>query len=627
MKNFLKISVYLILGVLLILYIGFLTIPPFVNLDKYKPEIQKLAKEYTKLNLDYSKIKIFTTPLLSAGIIIEDTALTLPDNSVLLKTPRIKAGIALPSLLTLTLKTSKCYIDNPYINLEIVNGEQYKIVKIVENIINENISKPKPEVEETSEFPIDMDKITIKVPSIKIKDFEAKIDDLKSSHYLTLKGNELVLGYNSRLNTASVKTDMSLFSDENENIKANISVVSNLPNFEKNSEEVEPDETIQLPFINIVKIYQTYDLKANVEAKLDIKKSDKHDFSAFGFLNVDNITMKLSNIQLPESYLHSKFSGRKIKYESDIYAKNDEKISLNGEFAYGKHPKLITTILSDDIHFSNLLALFKGLLDSLNIKNDIASISANGHLKADTTIKTDFKKLTSTGSILIKNGFFINSKQGIGIKDINANLVFDNNILNIKDTSAIINDSKLTASGMIDNNSDVNIKIDVNNLSIPALYQAFAPKELKREFLINSALLTLHINLEGKLDKLNAKLKTVLSNLNMCDSKKTMYVANNLANINFVANSEDIKGSIDDSGFLFNIPSMKTQAKIEKMFINIDKNNITLNPFDLIYNNMSKINIKGQIANYLKNPDINLLLHGNLTTANIKQSLGKILLW
>lgn len=621
MKKFLLIFGYGILSVILLVYAAFLIVPPFISLEKYKPEIQKLVLDNSKLNLDYSKIKIYTTPFLSVGAIIENPEIKLPDGSLFLKSPRIKAGIALPSILTLTVKTSKCYIDEPYINMEIVNDEQYKIVKVIEDIINENNAKPKTENEE-KELPIDIEKIKIKVPSVKISNYNLFVNDLKSSHSLSLKGNELILGYNSNTNRVSVKTKSSLYSDDKENVTLDIKIASSLPEIEKNEDEADPEEKIEIPFVNPVRVYQTYDLKTNIVSRLDIKNTKSHGFIAFGFLNVDNLTLKLSDIKLPESYLHSKFSGKKIQYESNIYAKDNEKISLIGDVKYGKKPHLQSTIVSDEIHFTNLLALLKGLLDSLNIKNEIAQINASGYLKANAFIRTNFKKLSSNGSIIVKEGSIVNYKNNIGIKDIAANLIFENNVLNIKDTSATINGSKLTLGGMIDNNSNVNIKLDVNNLSLSALYSAFAPKELKREYLLNSAQLTSHIDIEGKLNDISAKLKTNLSNLSLSDYKKTMFITNKYADINLTANASDVKGRIDDSGFLFRIPSMKTTASVENVVVDVDKNNIVLNPFDLVYNNFSKINIKGKIANYVENPDLDLLLGGSLSTANIKQTLG-----
>ena len=141
MKNVLKYIGYSILGLVLFIYLAFLIVPPFINLDNYKNDIQKIVKETSKLNLDYSSLKIYTTPLLSAGIEIKDLNIFYDDKTSLLKTDKIKGGLALPSLLTLTVKTSRINIENPNINVEIVDSKQYKIVQIIEKIINFKVER------------------------------------------------------------------------------------------------------------------------------------------------------------------------------------------------------------------------------------------------------------------------------------------------------------------------------------------------------------------------------------------------------------------------------------------------------------------------------------------------------
>ena len=141
MKNVLKYIGFCFLGVVILLYLAFLIVPPFVNLDNYKSEIQKLVKENSKLNIDYSSLKLYSTPLLSIGVDVKDINIFYDDDSSLLKISKLKGGIALPSLLTLSAKTSRIYIDNPNINLEIVDSSQYKIIALVEKIINEQNKK------------------------------------------------------------------------------------------------------------------------------------------------------------------------------------------------------------------------------------------------------------------------------------------------------------------------------------------------------------------------------------------------------------------------------------------------------------------------------------------------------
>ena len=629
MNKFLKISLITLTSILSIFYIAFLIVPPIFNmaydLNQHKSDIQKIVKDSAKLNLDYSKIKIYTTPLLSAGAIVENINVTLDDKSSVFSADKIKGGIALPSLFTLTIKTANCDVINPKINLEIVNNEQYKILKVVEDIINENNAKPKPEPTNESELVNKIvEKIRIKIPSIKIANYEALINDLKSNHNLKLTGEKLIVGYNSARNTFKIKTDAKVLSDNNENIVANIDIFSSLPTPEKTTETKDPEEKIAIPFVNPVTIYQTYDLKTNVASKLRILNTKHRGFVAYGYFNVDDLNLKLSDIRLPNSYFHAIFQGKTIKYDSNIYAKNDEKISLNGELKYGKRPRIKTTILSDKLHFANLVALLEGLLDSLNIKNELNQIKTTGYLVANTTIKTNFKKLKSKGSILIKDGSFINPKNNIGIKDVVANLIFDNNVLNIQDTSLSINNSKLNAKGIIDNKSNTDIKLNIENLSLAELYSAFAPKELKQAFSLNNAILSTNVDIKGKLDNLNASLNTKLNNLNLSDPKKTLIVSNKELGIDFNVDPKTIKGEIANSGLNINLPLMKTTTKIDKLNIGIDNQNITINPFDLIYNNLSKVNIKGQIANYTtKDLNVDIFADGKIATTDLNQTLGK----
>ena len=72
----------------------------------------------------------------------------------------------------------------------------------------------------------------------------------------------------------------------------------------------------------------------------------------------------------------------------------------------GKHPKMKTNIATDTIHFDNVLKLLEGLLDSLNVKNNLSIIKAKGYLLANASIETNFKKIKSNGSIIVKEGLF-----------------------------------------------------------------------------------------------------------------------------------------------------------------------------------------------------------------------------
>ena len=622
MKLFFKILAITFISILGLSYLAFLIIPNFINLDKYKPAIQKMVLDNSKLNLDYSKLKLYSTPLLSLGIKIENTKITYIDSSELFYSPKIKTGIALPSLLTLTIKTAKTEIDNPAITLDIINDKEYKITKLIENIINQNLNKTKNETEPLNPFSQwIVDNLKIKIPSININNYNVIVNDIKNSNNLKLNGENLTLGYNSKTNNIKIKTISKLLSNNKENILADIDInASFLPNQKTKKEDKK--EEIKIPFINIVKIYQIYDLKTSINSKLKIKQTKKDGLLIWGHFNVDDFTIKLGNAHLPKSYLHSNFNKKEIKYDTNINFSQNENINFNGIFKKGKKSYLETTINSTEIHIENILNLLKGALDSFNI-TILDSINAKGILTANAFIKTDFKKLNSNGSITIKNGVFEETISKLKINNIIINLILDNNALDIVNTKATVNNSNLVVSGGIDNNSNSDIKLDFDELNLVSLYETFAPKELKNSYEITSANLSAHINIKGKLENLNAELKTKLKNLKLNDIKKTMFLTNNEAQFNLLSNSKETKGNLLNKGLLFSIPNMKTKLSINSTSINIDNKNITLIPFDLIYNDLSKININGSIDNYLEKPSVNIFLDGKIATQNLTQTLGK----
>jgi uncharacterized protein involved in outer membrane biogenesis len=137
----LKIFGLSLLGILVLFYLCFLfVLPNAIDINKFKPEIQKIAKEQANLSIDFKNAKIITTPLLGAGIKADNILIKLPDESVLFSADNFKTRIALPSLFVLTAKVSCLEINNPFINLEIAN-KQFKIIELIEELIRGDATK------------------------------------------------------------------------------------------------------------------------------------------------------------------------------------------------------------------------------------------------------------------------------------------------------------------------------------------------------------------------------------------------------------------------------------------------------------------------------------------------------
>ena len=481
MKTFLKYLGFTILGAMVLAYAGFLfVLPNAIDLNQYTPEIQKLAKEQAKLNVNFENVKIVTTPLLGAGIKAENISVKLPDNSVLFSADNVKTRISLPSLLLLTVKVSCCEIEKPFVNLEIINDENFKVVKLVEDLLNagkeQKLEEGRQTVQAEAEgFKFNPAWIRIKVPAVKLNNYKILVNDLKSKHYLDLKGEQLVLGYfNGK--SAKVKTYAELFSDENKNITANIDINTFLPPVEPSLDsEDDPAERIEIPFVNPVTMYRNYDLKANLDTKLRIRNHNDN-LTSYGHFDINNISLKVGNLKLPESYLRVKTFGSNVDLDTNIYAAQNQNIQLLGKFNYSHHPKMDMSIKTTDIKFNDLIILSKAFMDSLHIYNELAQVKATGALQADCCIKTDFKKLTSTGSILVKDGGLSVRKIGNVISKANINVKLDNNVLDIRNSSLLVGNQPITIDGKIDKKSVADINVSAKKIPLPILYISICRK-------------------------------------------------------------------------------------------------------------------------------------------------------
>lgn len=625
MKNLKNILGYSALGVLALIYASFLFIlPNVIDVNKFKPEVQKIAKEQANIFVDFNNAKIITTPLLGVGIKAEDISVKLPDESVLFSADNIKTRVALPSLCLLTVKVSAFELNNPYVNLEIANDEQFKVVQLIEDILNAGKEQRLEEV-----APTEVQKnwfnpkwIRIKVPNVILNNYKILVNDLKSGHYLKLNGEKLSVGYfNGK--SLRVKTYAELFSDENKNITANVNIDTFLPPpAPALDKEDDPAERIDIPFVNPVTMYRNYDLKANLDTKLRVRNS-KTGINSYGHLNIEGISLKVSNLVLPESYLRAKTFGKNVNLDTNIYTAKEQNIQLLGKLKYGKHPKLAMSINTADIKFNDLIILSKAFLDSLHIQNELAGITATGSLQADCYLKTNFKKLRSSGYILVKDGG-VNVK-GVGkvLADTNINLHLDDNILDIQNSSLYVNNSKVFIDGRIDKKSVADISVKADKIPLPVLYNAFAPRKVKESYNFKSGDATLELYVNGKLKNALATLKLGLGNLNIADRAGNLAILNKNFNTEFYVNSKDATGKITNEGLTISLPKTKSSVVAPMFEAKIADNNFVVKENKLNFNNKSAITYSGEVLNYKKLKSINFIAHGNVATDDMLQLIGR----
>ena len=622
-----KIFWFSMLGIVCAIYLAFLFIlPNVIDLNQYKPIVKDLAKENAKLDVDFGNAKIITTPLLGAGVKIDDISVKLPDNSLLFSADTIKTRISIPSIFLLTVKVSCFDIENPFVNLEIAKDNvDYKIVKLVEDILNENKEKTLGEekVEEQGWF--NPAWIRIKVPAAKLHNYRVVVSDPNTKHFLSLKGEELTAGYfNGK--RAKLKTYAELFSDENKNLTANIDINTFIPKSEPSLDsEDDPAERIDIPFVNPVSMYRNYDLKANLDTKLRINTHKDGSITSFGHLNVENITLKVSHLQLPESYVKIKTFGSTLDIDTNIYAAQEQNIQLLGKFRYGKHPRMDMNIKTGEIKFNDMLILSRAFLDSLRIKHELNQFKADGSLVSDCYIKTNFKKLKSDGFIRIKNGGLSIRNLGQVISKANINVLLDNNILNLKDSSLFVHQSKVYVDGSINEKSIADIKIKTDKLPLPVLFNAFAPKDLRNAYNFRSGDVSLDLLLSGKLKEAVGAANFSLENLNLSDRANNFTIKDSKLDGNFVCNAKakSLDGKIENTNFGIYLPKTGSTVTVPKLNVNIAKQNISIPENEILINDKSKLKYSGDVLNYNKLKKISFNILGTLDTNDLIKLIGR----
>ncbi len=628
MKKVLNILGLSLLGIIAVAYLCFLfVLPNVINLNKYKPMIKDIVKEQAKLDIDFSEVKAFTTPLLGAGAKFKDVSIKLPDGSLFLSSDKAKAGISLPSLILMTINVSSLEFDNPFINVEIAeDNSDYKFIKLIEDILNEkkeaNFGVEKQEPDKKIKF--NKSWIKIKIPNAKFNNYKVLITDLKSKHFLDLHGEKLKVGYFNR-KTLKVKTVAELFSDNNKNVYADLDIDTYLPAPRpKLDAEDDPAERIDIRFVNSVNMYQNYDLKTNIDAKYRARKNKDGKINAFGHINVEDIVMKVSELKLPASYARFKMFGSTVDMDTNIYTADNQNIQLLGKLYRSENPKMDMNIKTAKIQFNDLLTLTRAFLDSLRIKNELRQYKADGSLVADCYIKTNFKKLKSDGFVKVENGGLAVRDLGQVISKANIRAILEDSVLDIKDSSLYVNGSKVTIDGSIDKSSITAINVKTEKMPLAGLFNAFAPKDLRETYIVNSGNITLDATILGKLKEAIAGTKFQIENLNFAQRKNSFNLKNNKLFGEFTMSNKTktISGNITNDNFKFIIPKTGSSVVVPKLDIEVADKNVYIKENDILFNNNSKVKYSGEIIDYNKLKSIKFNTEGNVDTNDIVKFIG-----
>lgn len=445
-----------------------------------------------------------------------------------------------------------------------VNSDDKYLEKLVEDISHKDFSE---------------------LPNAKLKGYKISYLNKTNNDEYFLTGQELNLDKIINFKNFKLSTKGYLEINKQPYINYDISL---LPKFNFHEHEVKID---MLDFVNKIKLL---DFHSDVITDLKIYKTQRNEFQASGFLNIDNISVFDKTDKSPKSFVYLTLWGDKAGILSNIYTSQNKKVYVEGMINNSQKPVLDLKVKTDDIELSTLYNKLKLFTDLSRLKS-IDNI--DGTLNANFSLKGDLKKIKSNGYLKINNAIL--RAGNFKIDKINSEIDFSNNTINIANALGYVNKSPIMLKGSIDTN--VNLELLMSKVELKHLLPA--------QYGVKDGIISLSANITGKLDNINHKENLQVDNFASEKNGNTLSIdsiridtnKNNTAYINNVIlttpNTENIK-----------IPSLRLQ---------VDRENITL-PETNIFMPNSKLIVKGNMANNNKETAYNLYADGFINSSDIK---------
>lgn len=575
-------------AVSVMLYLAFLFVLPYsVDLNEYSPKITQMIQDNTGFQVNLEGLKIKTAWNLSAGASIKKVDLKYSSGEKFAQINNLQINLSLIPLLFKEVQVDK------------INAE--KILANI-NVNNKETTKPPMLNSKPSSF-----KYSKNMPDILVKKY--RVSFIKGKNKYSIKGTDLKISDFVLNEKIKVKSNGELILNEKNQISYNISVFSNVfP--EKKKESFE--------FIKIFEDLYKYNIKAKIETDLRIRDQSNID----GKINLNKISFTFGNKTYPQSTLKLAFHGDKAKINSSLHVDKNSKIIISGFFKNGKNKGNVKNkaidlqVISDAINIKDIILITKAMSKPFGL-NNIENIDADGFLKANFKVKSDFKKIESAGYLSIKNASIKKLSENILLNQINADVDFSQNSIKIKKAGAKLNNQPITISGTIGGTANkiavADILITANNLPLKGVLFSAGGSKILKENDILSGEVTVKAYLKGRLDKAFPQVNIIVNNLGIKNKKsKTIIKATKATIYSINSSNKNLKNKNKDN-YLADITALKiyppssSLLSIPKFNLAFNKQELNIKPTYLYINNF-RTNLSGKISNLDSKPYINSLL-------------------
>lgn len=616
-KKAFKIAGITACSIAAVLYILFLTVPFFLNgiLNSHSEDIIKMVEETSGFKLKLENMQILTTPKLTVGAAAGHIEAALPTGEVFLSADNVQGKISLLPLLLRKIEIDTAGADNLNINLKIKKGGKFLIEDYLPKEDNNN-----EQAQAAASAPLPMGlKLSNHLPDIVLNNYNLSFIDMQSDKTYYISGNTIKVTDFILNKKVKILADGKVLLQDRNQFNYDVKIFNNImPDMDLNelvfSPKTENTPVAEPVNINIIDIFKAiHDNYVTADVKADIKTFGTfEDIHWDGVVNVSNLGVAVDNKKLPASNVDITMKGNKIKLYSKLYTAEKEITELVGNFKTGKHPDIDLNCVSN-AKFKSIFDMLDSIAKSFGY-HDLDTLTATGGIDADFSLKSDMKKVESSGYLKIPSSDITYKLYNAYIKDIKADIDFSGDTVNIKNAGFNVADQPLKIDGTI--SDDVNLHVIADKLQLRGLLVAAGQLALLKENDVKSGTLSLDASLTGKLEKPVPKVSLSIDNINVKNipSNTSVTLLNSKANVN--TDGKTFTGGIDISNLNIINPVAKISAPKSK--VSFGQKDINIDNAYLMLNN-SRIDITGKVSDYTtKNINFDVNANGNILSSDIR---------
>ncbi len=592
-RDMLKKIGIIILSIFAVIYLSFLLLPFILNpiLNSKKDSITDEIKKSSGIEIKLKNMQVVTTPKLTAGLKIQKIEGFLPNKDKFIESDNFQIKLSILPILVRNIEIDIVSADNLNLDLKVQKDGKF----LIEKYLEEN-AKPQEPAETTRPFI----KLSNHLPNIIINKHNINFIDSQTNKKYSLQGQDTSITNFILDKKIKINSQGQLILDGRKQFSYNVKVFNKImPDVQLNDLVFNPQPTEEKKeefAFNIIEIFNTiYKNQLNADLKSDIKiHGTADDAKLNGFLNIDNLYIAVDNQKLPLSNIDIIFKNNKINIDSNLYSAANELTKIIGDIKTGKKPAIDMNVKSN-AKLSNLCRLIDSVASSFGI-NDLETLSATGVINADFNIKSNMKKIESSGYLKIPSGSLKYGLYNISLDNINADVSLDNNMVNIKDAGFNIQGQPITIHGTIKQDATASLYILADKLSIKNLLVSMGQAALLKDNNFNSGTITLYASLLGRLNAIVPKADISIENVNIKNIPSATTVILPVSKINIFAEKKTFKGTASANNFKAINPG--ATVSIPYTTATIEEKAITVNPANVVIDKI-RFSVSGVIKNYL----------------------------